>query len=68
MIHPLTEAAQTHDLRKFMRLTFPPEWVGIEARIIETGAVMSETPCLWAPRWSPIPPTRPRATCPRWSR
>jgi len=45
------------DIEEFTRRAFPPEWSGIRARILETGATMSPTPCFWAPRWTPIPPT-----------
>lgn len=55
--HRLLQAAETRDLEEFLRLAFPPEWAGIAARIIETGAEMAAEKCGWAPRWSKIPPT-----------
>jgi hypothetical protein len=53
----LLQAAATRDLPTFLRLAFPPEWAGIAARIVETGAELADGPCPWAPRWSKIPPT-----------
>lgn len=53
----LERAAATRDLETFLALAFPPEWAGIAARIVETGAVFADAPCKWAPRWSMIPPT-----------
>ena len=50
------EAFETKDIRRFMQLIFPNEWAGIAARIIETGATITED-CDWAPRWSKIPMT-----------
>lgn len=45
------------DVAIFLDLMFPPEWSGILARIVESGAEFSTGMCPWAPRWSPIPPT-----------
>ncbi|MBN8612814.1 MAG: hypothetical protein J0L92_19620 [Deltaproteobacteria bacterium] len=45
------------DIEDFTRRVLPPAWAGIRARILETGATMSATPCRWAPRWTQIPPT-----------
>lgn len=55
--HPLLQAATETNIEKFLALTFPDEWGGLAARIIETGAEMSEEKCRWAARWSKIPPT-----------
>lgn len=54
----IIQASQTSDIEKFLALAFPPEWDGIAARILETGATFSEGKCLWAPRWSKIPFTQ----------
>lgn len=51
------EAFETRDIERFMALVFPPTWRALAARIIESGATMSDELCAWAPRWSPIPPT-----------
>lgn len=50
-------AYATRDIARFLTILFPPEWASLTARIIESGAEFSETPCAWAPRWSKIPPT-----------
>lgn len=55
--HPLVRAAAAADIEVFLQLALPPEWAGIGARILESGAEFSPTPCSWAPRWSPIPLT-----------
>lgn len=55
--HDLIRASATTNIQEFMRLTFPEEWSGIAARILETGAEMAEGGCKWAPRWSLIPST-----------
>lgn len=55
--HTLVRAAKTSDIMEFLMLAFPPEWEGIAARILETGAEFSTEPCGWAPRWSKIPMT-----------
>jgi hypothetical protein len=57
------EAYEVLDIEEFTRLVFPPAWAGIRARILETGATMSPTPCSWAPRWTPIPPTERIGRC-----
>lgn len=57
MNHPLMDAYKETSLEVFMTLAFPPEWAGIAARILETGAEISPTHCAWAPRWSKIPLT-----------
>ena len=57
MSHLLVRAAATTDIGEFMSLAFPENWVGIRARILETGAEMQEGSCRWAPRWSKIPST-----------
>ncbi len=49
--------AELTDIEAFTQAALPPEWAGIRARILETGATMSPTPCAWAPRWTAIPPT-----------
>lgn len=53
----LRVAFYTRDLTTFMEIVFPPLWRPIAARILESGATMSTTPCDWAPRWTPISPT-----------
>ena len=50
-------ASEIFEIDEFMRRVFPPAWSGIRARVLETGATLSPTPCAWAPRWTPIPPT-----------
>jgi len=50
-------------IEDFLELALPPEWSGIRARILETGATMSPEPCRWAPRWSQIPPTKRVGRC-----
>ncbi len=62
-LRTLLSAYEVFEIEEFMRLAFPPQWSGIAARILETGATMSDAPCLWAPRWSPIPPTKRVGTC-----
>lgn len=52
------EAYEIYDIEAFLERVFPPEWAGIRARILETGVTMSEEPCAWAPRWTPVPPTK----------
>ncbi len=52
------EAYELVDIDDFTRRALPPAWAGIRARILETGATMSATPCAWAPRWTKIPPTQ----------
>ncbi len=51
------EAFEVRDLEEFLQRVFPAEWAGLAARILETGATMSEEPYAWAPRWTPISPT-----------
>lgn len=51
------EASQTRDIEKFLALVFPSTWSGIAARVIESGAEISDVMCPWAPKWSKIPPT-----------
>jgi len=51
------KAFDTRDLSTFMHLVFPREWDAVAARILESGATMSEEPVPWAPRWTPISPT-----------
>lgn len=51
------EAFKTRDLADFLSLVLPSDWGAIRARILESGATMAESPCPWAPRWSPVPPT-----------
>lgn len=55
--HPMILASEAKDLESFLRLAFPHNWMGIAARIIETGAELSSEKCGWAPRWSKISPT-----------
>jgi len=50
-------AANTRELKVFLELIFPAEWASISARILESGATMSNEPVRWAPRWTPISPT-----------
>lgn len=50
-------AFETRDIEEFMALVFPPQWGSLASRILESGATMSGVPCIWAPRWSKIPPT-----------
>lgn len=50
-------AYETRDIEDFLKLTFPPTWQGLAARIIESGATFSKYPTPWAPKWSKIPPT-----------
>jgi hypothetical protein len=50
-------AYELFDIEAFTARVLPPAWAGLRARILETGATMSATPCPWAPRWTPIPPT-----------
>ena len=59
MSHVLERAANTRDIEEFLTLVFPPEWHGISARILETGAEFADGDgsCRWAPRWSRIPLT-----------
>lgn len=52
------EAYEVYDIELFLERVFPPAWAGIRARILETGVTMSEEPCAWAPRWTPVPPTK----------
>lgn len=52
------EAYEIYDIEAFLERVLPPEWAGIRARILETGVTMSEEPCAWAPRWTPVPPTK----------
>lgn len=52
------EAFETRSITTFMRIVFPPEWASIAARIIESGATMSEDVVPWAPRWTPVSPTK----------
>lgn len=61
-MHPLERAYQADNLRSFLTLAFPPEWAGVAARILETGAEFAPQPCAWAPRWSLIPRTVRRGT------
>jgi len=56
-MHNIEAAAKTQDLEEFLKLAFPPNWSGISARILETGAEMVNSNCKWAPRWSKIPAT-----------
>lgn len=56
-MHILEQACQVDNLYDFLSLAFPPDWSGITARIIETGAEFAPQPCAWAPRWSLIPKT-----------
>ena len=58
------EAFETRDLATFLRLVFPPEWAPLAARILESGASMSDTCVPWAPRWSPISPTVRKGSTP----
>lgn len=60
--HPIQRASESRTIEDFLSLAFPPEWGGIRARIIETGAEMAPEPCGWAPRWSLIPPTVRKGT------
>lgn len=53
----IRRAFETRDIREFLALVFPPEWASVAARIAESGVTMSDGPCAWAPRWSPVPPT-----------
>lgn len=50
------EAFSTRDLERFLELLFPPTWKSLAARILETGAEMSDEIVPWAPRWSPLSP------------
>lgn len=50
-------AFETRNVSEFMALVFPPECESVAARIVESGVVMSDAMCPWAPRWSPVPPT-----------
>lgn len=50
-------AFTTRDLKTFLDLVFPPGWAPITARILESGATMSENCGPWAPRITPVPPT-----------
>ncbi|MCH9682936.1 MAG: hypothetical protein K0V04_15980 [Deltaproteobacteria bacterium] len=59
----LLEAYDIFEIDQFLDRVFPPQWAGIAARILETGATMSPTPCLWAPRWTPVPPTQRIGRC-----
>ncbi len=59
----LLEAYEIFEIEEFLARVLPPQWAGIRARILETGATMSTTACPWAPRWSPVPPTRRVGTC-----
>lgn len=52
----IQRAFNAQDIETLLSI-FPPEWGGVAARIIESGAVYSTVPCWWAPRWSPVPPT-----------
>jgi hypothetical protein len=62
-LRKLLGAYDVFAIEDFLELALPPEWSGIRARILETGATMSPTPCLWAPRWSQIPPTKRVGRC-----
>ncbi len=57
------EAYEIFEIEEFLARVLPPQWAGIGARILETGATLSTQPCSWAPRWSPVPPTRRIGTC-----
>ena len=61
-MHPILQANASRDLAEFLTLAFPPEWGGIRARILETGAEMSAERTPWAPRWSMISPTVRKGT------
>jgi hypothetical protein len=56
-------AYDTLDIEEFTLRVLPPAWAGIRARILETGATISATPCHWAPRWTEIPPTERIGRC-----
>ncbi|MBL4636157.1 MAG: hypothetical protein JKY56_20015 [Kofleriaceae bacterium] len=56
-------AYDVFEIEEFLDRTLPPQWAGIRARILESGATMSAQPCAWAPRWSQIPPTKRVGTC-----
>jgi len=51
------QAFETRDLERFVELMFPPTWQSLAARILESGAEMSDEITAWAPRWSPVSPT-----------
>jgi hypothetical protein len=56
-VDTFVDAYETRSIEAFMRLVFPPEWAPIAARILESGATMSEDVVPWAPRWTPVSPT-----------
>lgn len=57
MTDEFVQAFASTEIEKFLELIFPPEWGGIAARIVESGATFDTNMCAWAPRWSKIPPT-----------
>lgn len=56
-------ASEVLDIEAFTEQVLPPDWGGVRARILESGATMSEVPCAWAPRWTPVPPTQRIGRC-----
>lgn len=56
-------ASDVFDIEAFTEQVLPPAWGGVRARILESGATMSAVPCPWAPRWTPVPPTRRIGRC-----
>lgn len=60
MTEHIIKAAKTYDIEEFICLTFPRNWGGIGARILESGVTFADGMCKWAPRWSKIPQTRRR--------
>lgn len=58
-------AFHTSDIETFLDIAFPPEWKGIAARILESGATFHDgdpSEVKWAPRWSKIPLTKRYST------
>jgi len=50
-------AVAAYYLRDFLDQAFPDEWKPIAARILDAGAVYSDTDVAFAPRWTPVPRT-----------
>ncbi len=56
-------AYECTQIEPFLARALPEHWAPIGARILETGVGLAAGPCKWAPRWSPVPPTRRIGRC-----
>ncbi len=61
----IQQAYEANDISDLLAI-FPPAWAGVAARIMESGAELSPTKTWWAPRWSPISPTKKKGENVYW--